>query len=208
VLRVDEKYLREYSVPNCTGVIITTNHRADGLYLPADDRRHYVAWSDFKKEDFDPDYWAQIWRWYEAGGDRHVATYLAKLDISAFDPKAPPPKTAAFWDIVDANRSSEDAELADVLDRMGNPEATTLARITNNAEGDFRDWLKDRKNRRVIPHRFEQCGYAPIRNDAANDGLWSLGGKRQAIYAKSELSIADKFKAARKIVGEATLGSR
>ena len=52
VLRVDEKHLREHSVVNCVGVVITTNHKTDGIYLPADDRRHFVAWSDLKKEDF------------------------------------------------------------------------------------------------------------------------------------------------------------
>jgi Family of unknown function (DUF5906) len=41
VLRCD---MREYSVLNVCGVIITTNHKTDGIYLPADDRRHYVAW--------------------------------------------------------------------------------------------------------------------------------------------------------------------
>jgi Family of unknown function (DUF5906)/Primase C terminal 2 (PriCT-2) len=46
VLRVDEKHLREHYVFNCCGVIITTNHKSDGIYLPADDRRHFVAWSD------------------------------------------------------------------------------------------------------------------------------------------------------------------
>ncbi len=46
VIRVDEKHLREYPVPNVCGVIITTNHKSDGLYLPADDRRHFVAWSE------------------------------------------------------------------------------------------------------------------------------------------------------------------
>ena len=35
--------------PNVCGVIITTNHKTDGIYLPADDRRHYVAWSDLTK---------------------------------------------------------------------------------------------------------------------------------------------------------------
>ena len=45
VLRVNEKHLKEYYVLNCLGLIITTNHQTDGLYLPADDRRHYVAWS-------------------------------------------------------------------------------------------------------------------------------------------------------------------
>jgi len=49
VLRVNEKHLREYYVMNCCGVIITTNHKADGIYLPADDRRHFVAWSSLAK---------------------------------------------------------------------------------------------------------------------------------------------------------------
>src|ERR1700740_505193 len=54
VLRVDEKHLREHYVFNVLGFIITTNHKTDGIYLPADDRRHYVAWSDATKEDFTP----------------------------------------------------------------------------------------------------------------------------------------------------------
>jgi len=89
VLRIDEKNLREYNVINCCGVIITTNYKADGIYLPADDRRHFVAWSDRKKEEFQPKYWNDLWGWYEREGYGHVAAYLASLDISAFDPKAP-----------------------------------------------------------------------------------------------------------------------
>ena len=196
VLRVDEKNLREHSILNCCGVIITTNHKADGIYLPADDRRHFVAWSDLKKENFAADYWKSLWGWYAREGYRHVAAYLAQLDISSFDPKAPPPKTPAFWDIVDANRAPEDAELADVLDQMKNPNAATLIGITNRATGAFQMWITDRKNRRAIPHRLEKCGYVPVRNEAAKDGLWVLDGSRQVIYAKSELSLPDRFKAA------------
>jgi Family of unknown function (DUF5906) len=199
VLRVDEKHLREYNVPNCCGVIITTNHLSDGIYLPADDRRHYVAWSNVTKGDFPPGYWDRLWRWYDAGGDRHVAAYLAELDISDFDPKAPPPKTEAFWTIVDASRAPEDAELADVLDRLGNPDATTLIRVQNEATGDFQVWIRERKNRRSIPHRFEQCGYVPVRNDAADDGLWVINRVRQVIYAKASLTLRDQLAAARKL---------
>ncbi len=52
VLRVDEKNLREHSVFNVCGVVMTTNHKTDGIYLPADDRRHFVAWSEKTKDDF------------------------------------------------------------------------------------------------------------------------------------------------------------
>jgi hypothetical protein len=196
VLRVDEKHIPEHSVPNVCGVILTSNHKTDGIYLPADDRRHFVAWSDLSREDFTPAYWNGLWSWYGAGGAAHVAAYLATLDLSTFDPKAPPPKTAAFWAIVDANQAPEDAELADVLDLMGNPEATTLIRVTAAAMGGIEAWIKDRKNRRAIPHRLEKCGYVPIRNDAAKDGLWKINDARQAIYAKSNLSIRDRLKAA------------
>ena len=197
VLRCDEKNLREHSI--CCGVIITTNHKTDGIYLPADDRRHYVAWCELCKEDFAAGYWNSLWHWYSRGGYRHVAAYLLELNISTFDAKAPPPQTSAFWDIVTANRSPEDAELADVLDRLGNPDATTLTRVQNEATGEFEAWLRDRKNRRVIPHRFEGCGYTPVRNDAAKDGQWKIAGTRQTVYAKADLSVRDRLAAARRL---------
>jgi len=90
VLRVDEKNIREHAVFNVTGVIITTNHLTDGIYLPPDDRRHYVAWSEVTKDDFDSAYWASLWRWYREGGIAHVCAYLRTLDLSDFDAKAPP----------------------------------------------------------------------------------------------------------------------
>jgi hypothetical protein len=197
VLRVDEKHLREYSVPNCCAVTITTNHKADGIFLPADDRRHFVAWSDLKKEDFSDSYWSELWCYYDRGGDRHVAAYLLELDLSEFRPKRPPPKTAAFWDIVDASRAPEDAELADVLDNgLYSPDAVTLGQLQDKATGEFQQWLKDRKNRRQIPHRLEQCGYVTVRNDTAEDGLWRINGKRQVVYAKASLSLRDRLAAA------------
>jgi Family of unknown function (DUF5906) len=194
VLRVNEKHLREYNVPNCCGVLITTNYKSDGIYLPADDRRHYVAWSDSKREDFDDGYWNGLWSWYNRGGDQHVAAYLTKLDISDFDAKRPPPKTPAFWDIVDANRAPENAELADALADLGNPDAVTLVRVQNAASGEFELFL------RQLPYRFEQCGYVPVRNDAAEDGLWRLHRKRQVIYAKATLPLRDRLTAAQKLV--------
>jgi hypothetical protein len=184
VLRCDEKHLREYAVFNCTGVIYMTNYRTDCLYLTADDRRHYVLSSSLKKEDFVGSYFNTLWRWYNDGGDRHVAACLAERDISKFDPKAPPPKTKAFWDIVDANRAPEDAERADSIDKIGNPPATTLERIKSAPPPySLSQWLDDHRNRRAIPHRMEKAGYVSIRNGDARDGLWKINGRRQVIYA-------------------------
>ena len=195
VLRVDEKNLREYNVFNVCGVVITSNHKSDGIYLPADDRRHFVAWSNLTEKDFAEGYWPQLWGWYENGGKEHVAAYLHDFDLSDFDPKAPPPKTAAWWDIVAASRAPEDAELADALDRAGNPTVTTLANVIVNSSAEFAAFLSDRKNSRKIPHRFEACGYAPLRNSDAKDGLWKIGGRRQALYTRVELSLREQREA-------------
>jgi hypothetical protein len=204
VLRVNEKHLREYYVFNCLGFLVTTNHKTDGIYLPADDRRHYVAWSHRTKDEFTPEYWNRLWGSYAAGGFGHVAAYLAELDLADFDSKAPPPKTAAFWDIVAASSAPEDAELTDVLEALGNPDAVTLDQLIERTVGtDAAEWLMDRKNRRAIPHRMERCRYAPVRNPDADDGLWKLHGKRRVVYAKVDMSPREQIAAARRVAGAA-----
>jgi hypothetical protein len=75
-----------------------------------------------------------------------------------------------------------------------------LTRIQDAALGDFGDWIRDRKNRRAIPHRMEKCGYVPVRNAAAEDGLWKAAGRRQVIYAKSTMSLADQIRAAQALI--------
>jgi hypothetical protein len=198
-LLVDEKFLREYYILNCVGLLITTNHLTDGLYLPAEDRRHYVAWSNLTPGDFADQYWDNLFAWYENGGNGHVAAYLQTLDISGFDPKKPPPKTQAFWNIVDANRSPEDSDLADVLDLLGNPEATTLQVVIDKADRRFAEWLMDHKNRRNIPRRFGDCGYVVVRNPDRNDGFWRIKDRRQVVYALRELSVQDQLRAVQEL---------
>jgi hypothetical protein len=202
VLRVDEKNIREYSVMNVVGVVFTTNH-SDGLYLPADDRRHFVAWSELRKEDFPKHYWKDLHHWYEQeGGCGHVAAYLAQLDLSGFDAKAPPPKTAGFHRMVDAGRAPEDAELSDLIDALAKdgpppPALTVSDLLTVCVTDDFRSWLTDRRSRRQLSHRLEAIGYVAVRNEAdKHDGQWRVGGKRRVIYARRELSVRDRHVAA------------
>jgi hypothetical protein len=210
-LLCDEKNTKEYPIFNRCGVIVTTNHKADGIYLPADDRRHYVAWTDLTKASFVDTYWDRLWKWYANGGDRHVTAYLDEFDLSKFDAKAPPPQTQAFWDIVDANRAPEEGELADAIEALGDPDALTITMILTKTTGDLDDWLRDRRNRRAIPHRMEKCKYVPVRNSNADDGLWKIWkivrsgqktGSRQVIYAKATLSPRDRLAAAEELAGQ------
>jgi Bifunctional DNA primase/polymerase, N-terminal/Family of unknown function (DUF5906)/Primase C terminal 2 (PriCT-2) len=204
VHRINEKHIGEYYVLNCNGTFITSNHKTDGIYLKADDRRTYVMWSDLTEADFNEAYWNKIWHWYNnGGGDQDVAAYLATKDLSSktgsdFNPKKPPKKTEAFWSIVNSNVAPEQSELADVLDDLGNPNAVTLKQVEDKA-GNFSDlkpWLEDRRNRRAISHRMETVGYVPVRNpDDKHDGQWKINQKRQTVYARRELTIADQIRA-------------
>jgi hypothetical protein len=221
-LRVNEKYLREHYVFNCCSVIITTNYKTDGIYLPADDRRHYVAWSDAKREDFSKAYWNKLWGWYKKGsGFEAIAAYLAALDLSTFDAKAPPLQTDAFWAIVDANRAPEEGELADIFDKLGKPDAVTISEIKLSAGAG----LDDKRNRRTIPHRMETVGYVPLRNTDTDSGLWTIDtprhswvtpigkqidvrdcieGVRQVVYVKSALSPRNQVAAVQELRRKAT----
>ena len=198
-LRIDEKHLREYYVFNVLGFLITTNHKTDGIYLPADDRRHYVAWSDFTMEAFSKDYWDQFWAWYYAGGFEHVAAYLAQHDISNFNPKAAPPQTPAFWEIVAVGEAPEDVEVADAIDRLGNPDVLTIKQLIANATPGLVEWLSERKNRRAIPYRLESCGYVSVRNPADKKGQWVVASTRQLVYGRNNLSAEARLAAARKL---------
>jgi hypothetical protein len=198
VLPVEQKFIDAYPVPNVVGVIFTTNNRHNGLYLPGEDRRHYVAWSELAPSDFDADYFEKLYAWYEAGGNGHVAAYLRDCDLSDFNPKAPPPKTDAFWDMVDTGRSPEEAEIRDLLDLMKNPEAVTVPTLRRHLDPNGELWalFHDRKFRTQIPHRMADVGYIPVRNPTAKDGHWKVGDKRVAVYALATLSKRDRIAAA------------
>jgi len=200
VLMCNNKHAKEYPVFNVMGVILTTNHKTNGIYLPMDDRRHYVAWSEARKEDFDDQHWRDLWDWLNAGGAEAVVGYLRGVDLSDFNPKAPPPKTDAFFAIVQANANPDDVALAGITigdDGTKLPVVTLdilAAQAMEAEDNDLVNALTDSKNRRRVPHMMERAGYVPVRNPDAKDGLWKIGGRRQVVYADSVLSLAERVK--------------
>jgi hypothetical protein len=196
-----DKWVRRFYVLNVHGMVITTNHKTDGIYLDPGDRRHYVAWSNAEKENFSEEYWLKLWDWLlRAGGAEHVAAYLKQRDLSNFNAHAPPPLTDAFFEIINANRAPEDIELADALDELGRPDICSVATIATAACAAVLDWLLERKARRSIPYRLERCGYVFCRNPNAKDGRWTVNKKGQTLYVKATLSPEQRSRAVRAFI--------
>ena len=126
------------------------------------------------------------------------------LDLTGFDPKAAPPKTAAWHAIVAAGAAPEDAELRDVIESDGHPDVTAIDRVIARAQsmelGAIADEFSDRRFRRAIPHKMERAGYVPVRNPDSEDGRFKVGGRNVVIYARKTMSLADQIRAARTLV--------
>ncbi|MGJ4996215.1 DUF5906 domain-containing protein [Bradyrhizobium sp. HKCCYLS3077] len=198
--RINTKHVPQYAAVNVCGVVMTSNH-LDALYLAPDDRRHFVCVSTRTQDDFSPAYWDEINAWFENSGNEAIAHYLANLDLTAFNAKAPPPKTAAWHMVVAAGVAPESGDLSDVIESMGKPDALTLQMVRSRTPGDsqLRLLFEDAKLRRAIPKRLAECGYVAVANPDARDsgGRWRMLGGKTTIYARQELSEPFRLAAAR-----------
>ena len=101
--------------------------------------------------------------------------------------------------MVAAGEAPESGELRDVLEDLNNPNAITLARLIDRAEvlhlRGLADELRDRKQRRSIPQKLDRAGYLLVRNLGTEDGYFSVGGRRVAVYARAALCVADQIRA-------------
>lgn len=206
-LRIDAKYKPQFHALNAANFVITTNHQFDGLYLPADDGRHYVAGTNTTRNQViggDENFFRDYYRWYLNSGRNHIVAFLHAYDLDAagFDAKSPPPKTEAFYRMVSTNVAPEVAWLKDVITRLGNPAAITPQQLRSNTgeNRDLRQWLEEPKYRRVLPLRLEECGYVPIRNLDASDGYWAIKGVRHPIYARVDMPSLAQAEAARGLI--------
>jgi hypothetical protein len=76
--------------------------------------------------------------------------------------------------------------------------AKRLAMLQGQADSGpngIQAWLADRRNRRAIPHRLASCGYLSCLS-GTKDGRWIINGRRQVIYGRHDLTVAQRSAAA------------
>lgn len=207
VLRCNEKHLREHYVFNCVKVIITSNHSLNSIYLPPEDRRYFVCLSQAMPQDFEENFWTDLWRWYQDGGFAHCNAFLRERDVSKYNPKAPPRKTDAFMQIVASNISSEQEDLSMVLEDLGHPAVVTHEQIWSKADLPLQEWMDDARNRRAFGYRLSDLGYTKMLNPHVKDGRFVVGSKRHVIYGNVEVPQRAKLEAIEAMNREAEWGS-
>jgi hypothetical protein len=203
-VQVADKYIRVHPVIDVWAAIITTNFKVRGIFLPPDDARHYVAWSNRTWEDWGfktPEilhekYFKPLHDWYNNGGNDAVAYYLMNLPLDENFAKSPPPKTEAWHEIVAANMDVAGTKLAEILETLGNPSAVTVSEVRAADKDTALEWA-DASPRKVAAE-FEDVGYVQQRNRLAKDGKWCVGAKRRkvSIYVRKELDAEERAAAA------------
>jgi hypothetical protein len=207
IVSINSKYLRPYKVPNVCGVVMTTNYLQTGLYLPASDRRHLVCWSDEPAIAAGDGRLADMWKWLEGGGHDEVAEYLRTHDISGFDPKAPPRKTAAFDEVAVASGSPEERALGDKVEKLGSPTIVRINDLKSKADDAFTDsdaaglddFLTSHKYRRAAAEALGRAGYKAVPNPSRQDGRWIIGGKPETVYGRKGMGVEELRALARKL---------
>jgi hypothetical protein len=214
VLMCADKNVKVHAIIDVWAAIITTNFKLRGLFIPADDARLYFAWSkraraDWAAEPFkisdanlDRDYFKPLQQWYEnEGGYEAVAHYLHTLDLtkSDFSPTAPPPKTEAWYEVVNAGRDHAENVVERIMEELGNPAAVTVDEVrARDTEGEL-DWVSPKGRNQVAP-QMEAAGYAMVRNPGNESGRWVVGPKNRRreiyIYGQAKLTSGERRKAA------------
>lgn len=119
VVRVNEKFVPRFSIPNRANILFCSNH-SDALHIEEADRRYAVA--EVHNDPLDAKLWSDAGRWRESGGAAALKWHLLhEVDCSEFDPKAHAPDTDDKRAMVYAGKTEIERWAADL---MTDPDAT------------------------------------------------------------------------------------
>jgi hypothetical protein len=188
---INPKYGQKFTVRMFCGVIVTTNHLASGIYIPAGDRRYDVIEAatmhemGFKDESIMRSYFDELWTWFiTEGGDTHVAAYLNSRDITNFNAANGQRKTAAWQTVVSAGLMG-DSWLDDILSELDYPDHIGANVIISMAEAKG---MKAQEARAKLSNAMDRAEYYPNRNPLSNDGRWMHERKKFMVYTKKAIS--------------------
>lgn len=187
VVEINPKYGQKYTIKMHCGVILTTNHLANGIYIPPDDRRFdVIETATLEEMGLDDEikrgeYFSDLWEWFAAGGSTHVAAFLHERDIAKFNAATGQRKTAAHTTVV-ASSLANDQWLDDIIDELGEPIGVRADWIIQRAVAQGE---KEPDIKRKLANSIARIGYSMFRNPTYQDGRWKINGKKVTVYVKT-----------------------
>jgi Family of unknown function (DUF5906) len=191
MIAINDKFMKTRWVKNVLRIFMTTNTMT-ALYVHPNDRRFAILHSPQKTDWKTSEYFTSLASWLESeGGNAAVAQWLRKRDISHFEPKKRPVKTAAFRAVAAGWAAPDSDAVAQALDKLNNPQAffaNELLEATkfSNADEDMAKLL--RQPRRLV-HRLQQNNYflVPLDPPLSFKGSKEKNLSFKTAYAKYDL---------------------
>lgn len=164
-LPLNDKYAKLRYVINVLRVFITTNDWM-AMYIPPEDRRMFIMHSTLKQKwheaEGKPNYFDDLFRWFEQGGAENVAAWLMQRDISNFNPKAQVEKTVGWEAVANTWGEPEDA-IGLALEALQTPAVVfpaELLRLQFDGQEEVAGMIK---SPRKIGHRMQRSGYIAVK---------------------------------------------
>jgi hypothetical protein len=202
---IQDKFIPRHQIPNVNNTIITTNYRSGGLYVPRDDRRYFIVFSDVLRDQLGAEYWRALDAWMAVAENvEEIAAWLMVRDVSHFNPKAPPPRTAAWHEMAEGGQSGETNQLADLVEGFEVFTVAMLAEKASTMQGadvELGNFLRAGKNGTKINRMLNDLGWTKIKNQHDNRGRWLVSGSRVAIYGPDNLPMAVKLAMVANLLG-------
>jgi hypothetical protein len=117
MLTVNRKGLHPYQMANRVFVLAFSNDPVP-ISLDSQDRRWFCVWSHAPR--MSPQAAEKMWKWYKSGGFAAIGGWLARRDVSAFNPGAAPMMTEFKMNLVEHGMSMAESYLVDLMrNRLG-----------------------------------------------------------------------------------------
>ncbi len=101
-LYVKRKHEKPYKTPNLVQSIFMSNHK-DALHISAEGR-YFALWTDAIQQD--PEYYTNLKKWQDDGGNAKVVRWLLKRPLSNFEAKGNPPSSKFLIELLEGSKTA------------------------------------------------------------------------------------------------------
>lgn len=109
MVRINAKYVPEYSIPDRMNYLFTSNH-PDALFLEDGDRRYFVH--EVVGKPMDQEFYKECHEWLHGDGPAALMEHLMGVDLTGFEPRGHAPDTTSKRNMILSGKSDLGAWVA------------------------------------------------------------------------------------------------